>query len=141
MITNMFEQLPGLPDRPSGMIRLGLADLERAENDSRYVVDMNDWHRPDEGVCLVCMAGAVMAFSLGMDPTVDASPSRYGASTVRAKLCMLNEFREGDVCCGLNWVGMESTLPDREVPSYRNDPVGFKSAMSELADQLEHEGL
>ena len=52
-----------LPDKPSELIRLALSDLEKCEGDSRYEVDMNEWHVPTQKghVCYVCLAGSVMA--------------------------------------------------------------------------------
>ena len=51
-----------LPDKPSELIRLALADLRKCEADPRYLIDMAQWHRPvTSELCHVCLAGAVMA--------------------------------------------------------------------------------
>lgn len=78
-----------LPDRPSELIRLALRDL-RSAIASGYLVNMNDWHTPllrreggefvvsrDErgrARCEVCLAGAVMACSLGAPRDRDMGP-------------------------------------------------------------------
>jgi hypothetical protein len=41
-------------------------DLVKA--DSRYVLDMSVWHQSGVNKCHVCMAGSVLAKTLGTDP-------------------------------------------------------------------------
>lgn len=57
-----------LPNKLSALLRLAVADAQKCEADPRYKLDMSQWHEPweeDDGVCSVCMAGAVMAQTLG----------------------------------------------------------------------------
>ena len=60
-----------LPDRPSDLLELALVDLALAEADGRYLVNMWHWHLPalvaSDEACEACLAGSVMAFSLGAD--------------------------------------------------------------------------
>jgi hypothetical protein len=59
-----------LPNKPSELIRVALKDLEEAERDPHYEVEMCTWHRPSSttGVCTVCLAGSVLAKSCGVVP-------------------------------------------------------------------------
>jgi hypothetical protein len=60
-----------LPDTLSGLLRVAVEDAKKCEADPRYELDMGVWHTPKDGadVCLVCMAGAVMAQRLEVAPT------------------------------------------------------------------------
>ena len=56
-----------LPEKLSGLISLAVKDCHRAQKSKRYKLDMKSLHvpnRPEEGKCSVCMAGAVLAFTL-----------------------------------------------------------------------------
>ena len=59
---------------------------------------MNQWHNAnaDDEPCAVCFAGAVMTFSLNADVNVTQNPASFEDDIV-AKLCALNNFREGYV--------------------------------------------
>lgn len=101
-----------LPSKPSELIRVALKDLRKAERSKKYVIDMGTWHEPhgdwefnpdkgyDEyvpnGKCTVCLAGSVIAGTLGVSPKKDAEPLDFGAKT-RAALRALNYFREGSI--------------------------------------------
>lgn len=45
------------------LLELALTDLEKAEKSKKHKIDMDVWYKPN-GVCTVCLAGSVMAFSL-----------------------------------------------------------------------------
>lgn len=51
------------------LLETGLNDLHAAYKDPSYIIDMGEWHRPllpgQDGTCRACLAGAVMAMSLG----------------------------------------------------------------------------
>ena len=99
-------KLTKLPDKLSDLIDLALSDLEKARNDPRYEINMSAWHRPlkepnalypfTAGKCLVCLAGSVMAFSLGADSQQDKFPKDYDEDTCR-KLNALDAIRLGEV--------------------------------------------
>ena len=50
------------------LLELALSDFEKVKKDPKYIIDMDRWHSPDDksGKCAVCLAGAVMAKSLGV---------------------------------------------------------------------------
>ena len=59
----MYKQLP---DYPSELLQLALDDIEVIEKDEDYKIKTSVWHDydKDEGVCCVCIAGAVLANTL-----------------------------------------------------------------------------
>ena len=145
-----------LPDRPSALIRLAMRDLDEVEADPHYEIDMMEWHtgilKGDKKFgdlpCRVCLAGAVMAKTLGQDVEVDARPDHSDGFTPEevAKLFALNYFREGNVTKALDemptWIEFEHLAHlNREVVEYADDPEMFHEKMLEIADDLEQEGL
>jgi len=59
-----------LPEPGAKLLKLALDDMEVLMEDGRYEMDSGYWHAPDEddGVCAVCLAGAVIANTLGRAP-------------------------------------------------------------------------
>ena len=146
-----YGNLPSV--RASALIRLGLEDLAKCEESSSYVVLMSKWHRGggfgNAEPCSVCLAGSVMAQSLGVEFWEEAAPGDFDGAT-RNKLHALDDFRCGYVLAGLmSFYDPEEIPSDRTfdswsdwtVPRYRDDPKQWRSAMNELADYLEGEGL
>lgn len=127
-----------LPDDLPSLIRLAVADLERCEVSEDYVVDMKFWHVPGgAGTCFVCLAGAVMAQTLGVDAQVDATP---GWSEERCKLWALDAVRSGELRRALKLMNKDPSVADRVdvvIPSYKADPEGFKREMLRLAEVLD----
>lgn len=138
-----------LPRVMSKLIRIGLADLRKAEQDPRYSVIMATWHAPCEGgPCLVCLAGAVMAFSLGASPNERLTPrspeiTSHNAAALRA----LNWLREGCVETAAEYLGIPPTDKMKAIecahyiPPYAFGSDGFHAAMESLAADLEANGL
>lgn len=138
-----------LPDVPSELIRVALGDLAKAEADDRYAIDMGTWHSVGDDTCEVCLAGAVMAMSLGTDPRIGGGryPTSFDNKT-RDRLMALNCFRLGEVYEGLhemmgaNFDVLATGLPHAfEMPEYENSPGKFKIALEVLAHMLENAGL
>lgn len=105
-----------LPDLPSELLTLALADLEAVHRDPRYVVQMHTWHTPDydKVQCAVCLAGAVIAKSLG------ALPCQYRGlfnfpREIQDKLVALDLFRGGSIWAGLERLGIN---PPGRLPRY-----------------------
>lgn len=136
-----------LPDKPSKLLMMALADLEKVEADPRYEVDMNTWHEPN-GKCRVCLAGSVMACTLGapIDECLfydsindDATPKLYA----------LNMLRCGRVLSALEMLGFgtPASLPwhfdngdqmERQSDRYR---PAWMLHMQTLIGILQSEGL
>lgn len=143
-----------LPDVPSALLTLALDDLEKAEVDPRYVIDMNHWHQPAlrgsrDMLCAVCLAGSVIAFSLGVPPYHPSRPGNFDADTCR-KLIALDEFRAGSYSAALQMLHVrdaEYLLSARlraefwPTDAYHNAPAAFKARLRALAERLEGMGL
>lgn len=152
--TNRSQQLP---DKPSALIRLALDDLRKVERDARYAVDMGYWHtgtwEPEHNnTCMVCLAGAVMAGTLGADPTQVRYPDCYSLET-EARLESLDCFRVGNVRNGLYRFHQRTETADAyegigielagAVPEYYvsgEDNTGWYAGMEKLADDLQARG-
>ena len=132
-----------LPDKPSELIRLALADLALCAADPNYRIDMGQWHMPEHGVCQVCLAGAVMAKSLNASRAAEFYPEDFPEN--RKKINALDVFRDGLVCTALIDLGQDLSnwghgARSREISSYSKDPDAFMADMHDLADDLEAKG-
>lgn len=135
-----------LPGKPSELIELALRDLAAVEADPRYVVDMLSWHSPlgTTETCAVCLAGAVMARSLGVDRRMGSNPECFRDDDVTAKLMALDAFRRGNVSTALGFMQLRPPPTDawfRSIVPYEIDPELFKEGMRDLAATLERAGL
>lgn len=130
-----------LPDKPSALIRLALADLVKCERSKKYRIDMEFWHMPNSQ-CAVCLAGAVIAKTLGADSGRYVGPSDFLNDTYR-KLCALNAFRTGSCRAGFEYL-RRSVIRGRsfyrDIVDYEDDPKEFKRDMRKLAADLEEAG-
>ena len=136
-----------LPDKLSELIRAAIWDLIKVEQEpDLYVVDMDLWHRYIDKKCHVCLAGAVMAQTLGAKPTVSMYPEGYDYD-VHNKLVALDNIRVGNVkrtLChfdGVPLVDVITGVPSRIVKSYGKDRDQFKRDLLTIADELSAEGL
>ena len=132
-----------LPDKPSELIRLALADLALCAADPNYRIDMGEWHKPEHGVCQVCLAGAVMAKSLNASRAVELYSNDFPEN--RRKITALNDLRQGDVFRAFDEIDLDLSswghnAPERDITPYHKDPVGFMADMRRLADDLEAAG-
>lgn len=142
-----------LPDKPSELIRVAIRDLEAVEKlPEVYEIDMKSWHEPGRGysptTCAVCLAGAVMAQTLGANPREFRYPTDYAREIrIQAKLRALNMFREGEISNGLYEFGYD--YPMTNIFNCRlcaldydsRQPEVFKQQMLSRAEMLEREGL
>lgn len=151
-----------LPDTLSGLIRVALADLRKVEARADiYRIDMSEWHTGTRTLdrsprkCAVCLAGAVMAFSLDAPYSEFRTPSYYveGADgeNIMNKLSAINDLRDGCVVNAHDVLTGGLIPPDEDildidkqficmVPPYEEDPEEFHSQMEELAAALEAVG-
>lgn len=166
--------MKNLPNKASELIRLAIGDLEKAEASERYVIDMGNWHTPENLIkeplysdkCIICLAGAVMAFSLDIDPGIHCEPVDLDAVN-GWKLRALNSFRGGCIRLGLKYLYAANTgriaswpseWPDQSIfkaleekfeyyfgrraliggsfDAYEQSPEEFKNKMREMADAL-----
>lgn len=114
--------MKNLPNKASELIRLAIGDLEKAEASERYVIDMGNWHTPENLIkgslysdkCAICLAGAVMAFSLDIDPGIHCEPVDLDA---------VNGWKLRALIGG-------------SFDAYEQSPEEFKKKMREMADAL-----
>lgn len=133
-----------LPDKLSALILVALEDLEKAEASSRYNISMAIWHLPKQDrPCGVCLAGSVMAFSLGADPNEPCTPSDY-SSRIEDKLCALNMVRSGQLSAALEYMEQggrgRGRFPNERRVLYEISPDTFKAQLRDLAGRLARAG-
>ena len=132
---------PRLPDLPSDLIRVALADLRQIEKRPEYVVDMDIWHESRLHTCAVCFAGAVMALELGIGVNTNMEASDFN-DDIAPKLEALEEFRAGEVDVGLEYLGRQTNPPIKvDITPYEKSPTQFKADMHDLANKLADLGL
>lgn len=144
---------------PSVLIRVGLRDLRACEAmPEKFQIYMPTWYTPQEdGLCMVCFAGAVIAQSLGNGP-LSKDPCDFPED--RDQLNALNEFRNGRLRQAFSYLGllvprancemekcdctlcadMPADLPrSMQIPEHGSR--GFYPAMEKMADLLESKGF
>ncbi len=149
-----------LADKPSDLLEQAMEDLEKIEKCQNYRINMRWWHIPTrdtttetnmDNACTVCLAGAVMACSLGADPTKDIGPEYFGEPTA-LKLHALDSLRSGRVAEALDWLSPKICTPEiREqvenvmygigVTPYQDSAVEFKKDMKRIVDYLRSVGI
>ena len=132
-----------LPEKLSDLLQVALEDLRKAEASGQYRIDMLAWHSPLGEMCHVCLAGAVMAFSLGADITEALVPEDYNAHT-GGQFLALNSLRRGDVDSAvrhLSIVDHDCSHLDRDVSAYSDDPKQWHADMEKLVKDLKEAGL
>jgi hypothetical protein len=112
-----------LPDKLSDLLKVALLDLEWVESQpEKYMINMADWYeksydpRIGESMCSVCLAGAVMAKTLGdkVSSRYQRNPESYDEDTSR-KLRAINLARQGQIKESLEMLGQ--ALP-KCLPAY-----------------------
>lgn len=146
--------MTALPDKPSALLTLALDDLEVIEKDPRYEVVMSRWHEPDplgRGKCSVCLAGAVIARSLGGDHLRYLQPDMFSPDD-HHKLRALDGFRAGSYRAALHMLNVGAVATEEAAEelhraglgcyyNYRDSPTGFKERMRMVAAKLGERGL
>lgn len=147
----------GLANLPSELLLQALEDLEWCEaRADTYLIDMGTWHTPqDDGRCAVCLAGSVMARTLGADKKYMNAPANCASAAVRMKLCALDLARDGGLLEYLLHLDRQDdarSLADRYkrmlvgnisfvFPDYSQDPDKFKAGIRAMAAELARHGL
>lgn len=161
--------LRGLDERPSDLLRRAVRDAETCEADRTYRIEMRCWHTPSpDGRTAVCLAGSVIAQSLGVPADTRCDPAHFQAAgeltPLGNQLAMIN--------CARVWISGEAArnptgytaafasvhkdaFPrlkfDRNLtsvlarhcgtaPPYEADPARHKAGLLALADDLERIG-
>jgi len=131
-----------LPDKPSALIRVALADLERTLLSPAYRFDFGEWYEPQpDGTCTVCLGGGVLAQAVGAGPQTEETWARVSHITTR-KLFALSDFALGKIGQGLREI--KSLRPAAFLVD-RDHDIGnlnvLKGQLDTLANDLESAGL
>ena len=127
---------------PSDLLLSALSDLAKCEADPNYRVDMRFWHKSNsiDGICEVCLAGAVMVNSLHVPAANSYLPEDFDHNTKNA-LRALNCFREGNIWDALARLGYCTSIDytPRDVVAYNpdNSNLFFHSMMLIHTELLE----
>lgn len=139
--------MTALPDKPSALLRLALADLRKVEAlPEIYTVDMGTYHESWDGRCNVCLAGAVMAGTLNIPADEDTLPCNLGI-VFAPKLHALDALRAGEVGGALARLLLDKAvsygLPNSVdiFPYSTANPEPFHADLNQLATMLEAAGL
>jgi len=103
-----------LPNKPSKLLTLALTDMGKARRSKKYILEMSLWHSPEyvRENCEVCMAGTVMAFSLGADPERSYGCNSFGPRNY-LKLIAINCFRSGSITRA--FISLSITVKDADL--------------------------
>lgn len=155
-----------LPDKPSELIRLAVADLQSVRNDPRYVIDM-DWYfenrYKNKQVCTVCLGGAVLARHVELNPKAKLHPFKMkkgsylefdGVRKIKFLDCVRRvveqnyDFRSVETI--FEW--MTGFMPNVQITEevvalggkapvkYADNPDAFIAAVERVADAFEESG-
>lgn len=152
-----------LPRKLSALIRVALHDEMRAFKSKDYKINMSVWHEPNttQNVCEVCLAGSVIAFTLGAKPGRTSYPDRFPSQLDR-ELCSLDFIRKGMIAKALQkyhgepeWGVCYQPIPPKKgwrdlqraigaklgrMPTYTKERMAWRKWLFRCANQLEKAG-
>lgn len=107
-----------LPDKLSDLLELAVRDVTKCEAEpKRFRLDMGNWHKPDagRGVCVVCMAGSIMAQTLGVPDSEERSvfqgmPCVADIEPHRASFNAVNEMRVSKIRDAAKYLGLKLSV-------------------------------
>ena len=130
-----------LPDKLSDLIEVALADLEKAENTEGQEINMTAWvyvTDKDAQLCSLCLAGSVMAHSLGIVLHNSVSPESF-APSIKQKLYAIDEVRKGQINNAIRRINranndgyyIESSRNDAPINVFKNVSIVYYEESSE----------
>lgn len=131
-----------LPDKLSDLLELALDDLAKTERLPRYVIDMATWHAPMlfSEQCAVCLAGCVLARTVGLDPMEDVGYMwRSLGDEIGRKTDALEDMRVGDLHMALRNMRQKvpKGLPETiDITPYATDRRRFKTELRQTVKLL-----
>jgi len=149
-----------LPRVMSQLLDIAALDLIKVENDPEYIISMAAWHTPtsivlmdttqQREVCAVCLAGAVMAKTLGVPKTKWVTPFDFSRNDTQ--LQALNFMRENNFETAWVVLGqgdmtnrkrmkLDALISNKPIPKYKDDPKWFRAALTRVSEELKQVGL
>lgn len=126
-------------------LEIALFDLELCEASPQYVIDMSAWHwrHEDASETCVCLAGAVLAQTGGVDPSESLDAENYGNQQWADRLFALDYLRLGHIYAACQLVGarLGNLPPAFSVTSYDISADEFKSDIRLLVKLLKEAGV
>ena len=120
----MIDSTNRLPNTLHGLLRVAIDDARKLDR-IKYRPVWNQWHEPlSTNRCAVCLAGVVIAGSMGLSPSVSCDPI-YFERPVDRKLQALNDMRMGYFFVawrGLHEVGFRS-LTEPSIKAFDSVPI------------------
>lgn len=105
-----------LPNKLSALLRIAVQDAQKCEAlPAEYELRMSYWHSPrTDGPCQVCMAGAVMAQSLGFERNrfIKSGPLEFENGKA---LMAIDDLRTGKVHEAARRIGIELTDEQQDI--------------------------
>lgn len=129
-----------LPNTLGELLEVALQDLRKCEESDEYTINMLVWYETN-GRCYVCMAGAVMAKSLGYDESHQIGhnlpvPIRINDSW-NAKLEAINELRKGHIERAMLSLNRHQSLSELDINHF-DDPFSsqMRSKINDIKDKV-----
>lgn len=121
---NSLKHITNLTD----LIEVAVKDMRMVKASPDHTLDVSVWHAPPhpevKGRCAVCVAGAIMAGTLGTPPTASVAPDSFDEDTADM-LNLLDSLRLGE------HIYVHEHLDNLE---WLNDIPRYEHAYSELTD-------
>ena len=134
-----------MPLPPSALILLALSDLRKCEADpTRFLINMGTWHSPGDGLCRVCLAGAILAQTFKIPDDEIYVPRLFFMEDLDRALLAIDRFHLGWIDDGLKDLGLtlpKGMKPLQEIPEYSEEPEAFHQALTTLAQTFAAHGL
>lgn len=129
---------------PSQVLRIVLDDLKKVDDSNDYVFDFHaNWHERQRNMTHVCLAGAVMAFTFGVDKSKLCTPDTMDISNRERKILFaLNDVRRGWFSELLQACGHDATNKyDRNLPYYVTGTTAlYYDMLTAVINEMEADG-
>lgn len=99
-----------LPNKPSELLKIAINDFKEVLKDPAYLVNMSDWHKFNGVQCEVCLAGSVIAKTLGMNELKEYTPFSSFGNDNQNKFLALNAIRMGRLKEACTLMGIDKKL-------------------------------
>jgi hypothetical protein len=145
-----------LPNKVSELIMVAANDLVKCHENKAYEIDMRVYHSPkigNDNVCVVCLAGAVIASTFEVDSKEHTCPDDlYFDDEISEndlyKLDFLDSLRSKIGIYDLEWLSLKSQeavekiiqKDDYQPYHYHKSPYIWRDEMTKLSKSLSEQG-